>query len=439
MDTHTHAPLRRAASGILAAALCAVICGVAGIAAADTTAPARAQSVRDRIAARRAEGPATTATARADRATTTARATGATTGTRRTASVAEVRADDAPTTAAAAIAAASAAAAAITTTATATTATATTATATITSATATTTTGTTATATRDDAATTGAGRAQARLSLWADVDNNFQRLGSLTSTTLILDRMKQRNIDSLILEVKPIHGHVVYPSKLAPRLKEWRGFVPDPDFDPVKAAVAEGRKRGLRVFLLANVFTGGMLRNPDTGTTFGVVFDNRHDWEAWSYGLAPRATGDDTTETAEIMPSHQRPTSLAVYLSPHNPKVREYQLGIVRELAAYKPDGIILDSLRFANIESDFSDHARAAFEKEIGQKVQNWPEDILTWTRGADGIPHYTEGHLFDEWLFFRAKTIRDFFAEATRVAREVHPEIEVEDNTGTSYARAR
>ena len=413
MDTHLPAPLRRAASGILAAALCAVLSGVAGGAAADTTtAPARALSVRERIAARRAEGPAIAATARADRATTAARATGDTTGTRRTASVAEVRADDAPTTP-------SAAAATTTATAAATTA--------------------TATARDGDAATTGAARAQARLSLWADVDNNFQRLGSLTSMTLILDRMKQRNIDSLILEVKPVHGHVVYPSKLAPRLKEWRGFAPDPDFDPVKAAVAEGRKRGLRVFLLANVFTGGMLRNPDTGTTFGVVFDNHHDWEAWSYGLAARSTGDDTTETAAIVPSHQRPTSLAVYLSPHNPRVREYQLGIVRELAAYKPDGIILDSLRFANIESDFSDHARAAFEKEIGQKVQNWPEDVLTWARGADGIPHYTEGHLFDEWLFFRAKTIRDFFAEATRVAREVHPEIEVEDNTGSSYARAR
>ena len=78
-------------------------------------------------------------------------------------------------------------------------------------------------------------------------------------------------------------------------------------------------------------------------------------------------------------------------------------------------------------------------FEKTIGQKVANWPDDILTWKRGADGIPHYTEGHLFDDWLFFRAKTIRDFFAEATRTVREVDPDIVVEDNTGMSYGAAR
>ena len=294
------------------------------------------------------------------------------------------------------------------------------------------------TASANDTATSGA-RAQARLSLWADVDNNFQRLGSATSITVMLDRMKSRHIDSLILEVKPVHGHVIYPSKVAPRLKEWRGFTADPAFDPLATAVAEAHKRELKMYLLANVFTGGMLRNPDTGTTFGLVFEGHHDWEAWSYGLAARAAGDETTETAEILPSHERPTSLAVYLSPHHPEARAHQLAVVRELAAYKPDGIILDSLRFSNIESDFSPRAREAFEKEIGQKVQNWPDDILTWKRGADGIPHYTEGHLFDEWLFFRAKTIRDFFAEATAAVHAVSPDIEVEDNTASSYRDER
>ncbi|PKO19657.1 hypothetical protein CVU37_02930 [candidate division BRC1 bacterium HGW-BRC1-1] len=298
---------------------------------------------------------------------------------------------------------------------------------------------TTATATADAATTPPA--THPRLSLWADVDNNFAAFGSATSLTLMLDRMKERNIDTLIIEVKPVHGYVTYASKTAPRLTSWRGFTPSPDFDPVATAVKETHARGQKVYLLANVFTGGVLRNPDTGTTFGMVFDGKLNWEAWSYGLAARVenSSSKTTETANIVPSQERPTSLAIYLSPHNPAVRDYQLAVIRELAAYKPDGIILDSLRFADIQSDFSPAAREAFEKSIGQKVVNWPDDILTWKRGGDGIPHYTEGHLFDDWLFFRAKTIRDFFAEATRTVREIDPDIVVEDNTGISYGAAR
>ena len=298
---------------------------------------------------------------------------------------------------------------------------------------------TTTTATTD--AATSRAATHTRLSLWADVDNNFAAFGSPTSLTLMLNRMKERNIETLIIEVKPVHGYVTYASKTAPRLTAWRGFTPEPNFDPVATSVKETHARGQRVYLLANVFTGGVLRNPDTGTTFGIVFDGKLDWEAWSYGLAARLgnSTSTTSETANIVPSHERPTSLAIYLSPHNPAVRKYQLAIIRELAAYKPDGIILDSLRFADIQSDFSPAAREAFEKSIGQKVSNWPEDILTWKRGADGIPHYTEGHLFDDWLFFRAKTIRDFFAEATRTVREVDPNIVVEDNTGMSYRAAR
>ncbi len=287
-----------------------------------------------------------------------------------------------------------------------------------------------------DAATSSAPRGTGKVFLYAEAGSNLRRFGSLTSVTLTLDRMKKAGMESLVLEAKPVHGHVIYPSKVAPRLGEWDGFRPDPAFDPVRTAVVEGRKRGIRVFLAANVFTEGVIHRADNSTTLGLLFEGKEEWEAWNYALSGAPAVPGTTETARLAPMHEFRRTLAAYVSPFHPDARAHQIRIVKELAAYRPDGIVVDRVRFSGIESDFSPSARKAFEKHLGKPVPNWPTDILTWSHGADGLPKYTPGPLFDEWLFFRSKAIRDFLNEVAAAVHSVDPAIVIEDFTGSAYS---
>lgn len=272
-----------------------------------------------------------------------------------------------------------------------------------------------------------------RTYVWAESSANVKRLGSREGVVRILDAMSTSGIGSIILEVKPVHGYVIYPSKTAPRLKLWKGYQLDQNFDVIATTLEEARKRNIRVLLGLNVFSEGLDRNPDTRKPSGVVFDGKQDWQAWNYAMPASAKG--TSDAATLKPISEHGKSFAIFVSPHNPEVWQYELEVIRELAEYKPDGIVLDRVRYNNIESDFSPYAREDFQAFIGRKVDRWPEDILTWKRNAAGKPEHMPGPLFDQWMFFRARTIRDFFRAARDIVKSVDTSIVFSDYTGSWY----
>lgn len=283
-----------------------------------------------------------------------------------------------------------------------------------------------------------------RVYVWAESSANIQRLGSTDGVVRILDAMSTASIDTIILEVKPVHGHVIYPSRVAPRLKVWKGYRVDQDFDVIETTLREAPKRDIRVLVAINVFSEGLQESPDTRKTFGTVFDHP-EWEAWNYAMPQQApvgpaqqrngSRATTTDTATLKPISKHGRSFATFVTPHNPEVWRYELEIIREICSkYRPDGIILDRARFDSIESDFSKYARADFETFLGRKVERWPEDILTWRR-VKGKPEHVPGPLFKEWLFFRAKTIRDFFRDARDLVKSVDPKIVFGNYTGSWY----
>lgn len=284
---------------------------------------------------------------------------------------------------------------------------------------------------RNHAANWDAGHAY----LWAESSANLRRLGTHTGIVQTLEKMTSAGLDTLILEVKPVHGHVIYRSKIAPRLLKWKGYAPAPAFDPIAEALREARRRRLRVLIAVNVFVEGVNRSPDTGKPFGPLFEGHCDWEAWNYALPDSPPPPGTTETATVRRQDEGTSLAAVFVSPHNPAVREYELSIIRELAAYQPDGIILDRARFQSIASDFSPWARAAFEAKLGHPVSRWPEDILTWRREPNGKPKHVPGPLFKKWLVFRAETIHDFVRRAREEAKRLNPRISFGVYVGSWY----
>lgn len=126
----------------------------------------------------------------------------------------------------------------------------------------------------------------------------------------------------------------------------------------------------------------------------------------------------------EMTPAAQYTSSIATFVNPAHPEVREYELGLIRELITnYDIDGITLDYARYSNVYADFSDLSRQQFEAYIGQPVANWPEDIFQVTF-AGNTKRIVPGPLFTRWIEWRAKNIYDFFAEAEQVVRSVKPD---------------
>src|SRR5204862_8040445 len=69
-------------------------------------------------------------------------------------------------------------------------------------------------------------------------------------------RWKAAHINTLVIDGKPLSGQVLYNSRVAPRMEEWKGRAV-PDFDVLAAFVEEGHKAGLQVDACINVLSEG--------------------------------------------------------------------------------------------------------------------------------------------------------------------------------------
>jgi uncharacterized lipoprotein YddW (UPF0748 family) len=93
--------------------------------------------------------------------------------------------------------------------------------------------------------------------LWLDGTANLQRLSSPDGVRAVLDHCVRARVNTVVVDVKPLSGHVLYASKVAPRLQEWRGFRYPAEYDLLKVVLEEGHRRGLKVHANINVFSDG--------------------------------------------------------------------------------------------------------------------------------------------------------------------------------------
>lgn len=105
--------------------------------------------------------------------------------------------------------------------------------------------------------------------MWIDATANFWRkrkvngrdeLIPFTTTregiAEIVQKCKSAHVNTLVVDVKPLVGYVVFPSKVAPRLTSWQGR-PIPDIDILQGFIEEGHKAGLRVHASLNILGEG--------------------------------------------------------------------------------------------------------------------------------------------------------------------------------------
>ncbi|MEI3606526.1 alpha amylase family protein [Pseudogracilibacillus sp. SE30717A] len=127
--------------------------------------------------------------------------------------------------------------------------------------------------------------------------------------------------------------------------------------------------------------------------------------------------------------SDLRPTSetnaTETFMNPINPEVQQFTWNIISELVTnYDIDGITLDRARYNNIYTDFSDLSRTEFEKEIGQKVTNWPEDIFT-VKFEDNKKVTVPGKHYKEWIKWRAANIEKYFEETSKLVKSQNSDV--------------
>ncbi|MFZ4509227.1 MAG: family 10 glycosylhydrolase, partial [Fimbriimonas sp.] len=97
---------------------------------------------------------------------------------------------------------------------------------------------------------------QARI-LWIDCTANIERYNSPEKIESLLDNVANAGFNTIVFDIKPISGQVVYPSKFAPKLKEWRGRILPESFDPVRPMVEGAKRRGLFIAASLNAFSEG--------------------------------------------------------------------------------------------------------------------------------------------------------------------------------------
>ena len=257
--------------------------------------------------------------------------------------------------------------------------------------------------------------------LWVDAGANLDRTNSREDIAKLLEQCKETGIKTIMMDVKPGSGLVIYKSKIAPRLLQWKGKSYNPDFDRLQVFVEEGHKRGLNIVAAFFVFSEG-----HQIFKVGPVYDTHPEWA--SVLLTHKG----------LVPIIQVPNKTAK-VNPVNPEVKRYELSLMEEVVKnYNVDGILLDGCRFDGHYTDFSDISHREFEKYLfeqtgkRQRIQKWPNEVMSFDPKTSKL---VKGALYNDWILFRAKVIYDFVAKTRKTMKAINPKILVTTYGGAWY----
>ncbi len=114
--------------------------------------------------------------------------------------------------------------------------------------------------------------------MWLDGTANLERLSTRAGVAGVMERCRNAGINTVVVDVKPLSGHILYNGREAPRLKEWRGFKYPEGYDLLQVCLDEGHRRGLKIHAAINVFSSAhkLVRSGplyDNGTLQATVYD----------------------------------------------------------------------------------------------------------------------------------------------------------------------
>lgn len=276
--------------------------------------------------------------------------------------------------------------------------------------------------------------------IWIDAAANFKDYAnSKENIATDLALAKKAGFTDVVVDVRPTMGDILFKSSTGEQVKKldyWSSvgytfYERTETWDYLQAFIDEGHEIGLKVHASINTFVGGNTYQYGLGEQ-GILFRDaeKKDW-ATTINIGSGLTN--------VMNIDEEATSYAYstkFLNPVNEEAQEYILSLLRDLAAYKVDGIFLDRCRFDSMTSDFSEYTRKKFEEYIGTTVENFPEDVMApdmseWSSLPSDLPPH-----FKKWLEFRVKVIHDFIVKARETVKGVNNDIQFGVYVGAWYS---
>lgn len=258
-----------------------------------------------------------------------------------------------------------------------------------------------------------------RYFLWLDASSNYERLGDEQGVIKILDKAKASGFTDVIADLRGIDGLVLYKSQYASQYSGPHSFKRSDDYDYPAVIIKQAHRAGLGIYFAMNVFAEG-----DKETKIGDAYSKHPEWQVQVY------------TKKGIVPISESEEEIAAFINPILPEVRAHISSIIKEmLNKYNPDGIILDRARYPNLSADFSTASRESFESFIGNRIQNWPEDIYKLDTSTTGKTNRIPGIYYKKWLLWRAKVIHDFFEETKASVKNINPKIDFSVYVGAWY----
>lgn len=258
--------------------------------------------------------------------------------------------------------------------------------------------------------------------MWVDATANIVRFNNKDTIDYYLNKLSDLGFTDVVVDMRPISGHVLYDSEYAPKLTKWREDSIIYGFDYLGYFIEKGHELNLKIQASLNTFVAGHNFYDE-----GVIYEeDRLDWATRVY----RPNG-------EIVPITEEKDKYSTMVNPINQEFQKYMLDILVELVQKYPnlDGIILDRVRYDGITADFSDLSRQKFEEHLGKKIENFPQDIFEWRKDVNNNPYPHRGEYYLEWLEWRAQNIYDFMAKARETVKTANPNVSFGTYTGAWY----
>ena len=267
--------------------------------------------------------------------------------------------------------------------------------------------------------------------VWIDASANF--IYYANDKAYIANELKQVadcGFTDIVVDVRPTEGTVLWNSSIAPkaqRLAAWVGssykFVyREATWDYLQAFIDAGHAAGLNVYAAINTFVGG----------YGGYYGLESEGPIFS-GTIPEGWASMDNTAAGVQSSFYPGVQGTVFLNPASDEVQSYLISLLKELAAYNLDGIILDRCRYddTGLQSEFSEVSREKFASYYGAEPDPWP----VFSAGTTSLPTVLNPTQ-KAWLSFRAKTIHDFVEKAADAVHSVNAGVKFGVYVGAWYS---
>lgn len=281
--------------------------------------------------------------------------------------------------------------------------------------------------------------------VWIDASANFQYYANDAEYIAAdIARIKDMGFTDIIVDVRPTEGTVLFKSSTAPearRLAAWIGssykFVErTATFDYLQTFIDAARKVGLRVNAAINTFVCGY------GGYYGLESEGPIFLPDGNPCKIPASWATVQNTEDGLKSSFYKGVQGTVFMNPANDEVQNYIISILKELAKYDLDGIVLDRCRFddSNLMSDFSEETKEKFSEYISYEPEDWPvfekgTARLTGTSSEKGLSYPLSAEQ-KQWLTFRAKVIHDFVEKAAAAVHSVNKKVRFGCYVGAWYS---